>query len=86
MNSVHFSDWLIHSLQKDLFKDPIQQEIADKIIKSMIENSTNIKKSHHEKKRMKLILQSKHLKFHGTTACVKFIQLKICILEAFRQI
>ena len=50
MNSVHFSDWLIHSLQKDLFKDPIQQEIADKIIKEMIENSTNIKKSHHKKK------------------------------------
>ncbi|MEK9616330.1 MAG: hypothetical protein VW543_08365, partial [Deltaproteobacteria bacterium] len=50
MNSVHFSDWLIHSLQKDLFKDPIQQEIADKIIKAMIENSTNIKTSHHEKK------------------------------------
>jgi hypothetical protein len=43
MNSVHFSDWLIHSLQKDLFKDPIQQEIADKIIKAIIENSTNIK-------------------------------------------
>ena len=50
MNSVHFSDWLIHSLQKDLFKDPIQQEIADKIIKSVIENLTNIKTSHHEKK------------------------------------
>ncbi len=50
MNSVHFSDWLIHSLQQDLFKDPIQQEIADKIIKAMIENLTNIKTSHHEKK------------------------------------
>ena len=50
MNSVHFSDWLIHSLQKDLFKDPIQQEIADKIIKSVIENLTNIKTSHHKKK------------------------------------
>ncbi|MGA0887115.1 MAG: hypothetical protein ACO3S0_04235 [bacterium] len=50
MNSMHFSDWLIHSLQKDLFKDPIQQEIADKIKKSIIENSTNIKKLHHDKK------------------------------------
>ncbi|MFZ8921126.1 MAG: hypothetical protein ACO20P_16905, partial [bacterium] len=50
MNSMHFSDWLIHSLQKDLFKDPIQQEIADKIKKAIIENSTNIKKLHHDKK------------------------------------
>jgi len=47
---MHLSDWLIHSLQKDLFKDPIQQEIADKIKKSIIENSTNIKKLHHDKK------------------------------------
>ena len=50
MHSVHFSDWLILSLQKDLFKDPIQQEIADKIIKAIIENSTNIKKLHHDRK------------------------------------
>ena len=49
MNSINFSNWLIHSLQKDLFKDPIQQEIADKIKKAIIENSTNIKKLHHDK-------------------------------------
>ena len=49
MNSIHFPDWLIHSIQKDLFKDPIMQEIADKIKNAIIENLTNIKKLHHEK-------------------------------------
>ena len=39
---MHFSDWLINSLQEGLFKDPIQQEIADKIKKAIIENSSNI--------------------------------------------
>ena len=49
MNSIHFSDWLIHSLQKDLFKDPAMQEIADKIKRAIIENSTKIKNLHHDK-------------------------------------
>ena len=35
---------------------------------------------------MKLITQNKDLKLNGTTACVKFFQLKICILEVFQQI
>ena len=47
---MHFSDWLIHSLQKDLFKDQIQQEIADKIKRVIIENSKIIEKLHHDKK------------------------------------
>ena len=50
MSSIHFSDWLIHSLQKDLFKDPIQQVIADKIKKAIIENSTKVKNLHHDKR------------------------------------
>lgn len=50
MNLIHFSDWLIHSLQKDLFKDPIQQKIADKIKRAIIENSEIIEKLNHDKK------------------------------------
>ncbi|MAA69608.1 MAG: hypothetical protein CL915_12830 [Deltaproteobacteria bacterium] len=50
MNSIHFSDWLINSLQKVIFKDSVQQNLANKIKTSIIENSTKSKKLPNDKK------------------------------------
>ena len=45
MHLAYFSDWIINSIQKDWFKDPIQQEMAGKIKTEIIEKSTQFKKS-----------------------------------------
>ena len=49
MYSVHFSDWLINSIQKNRFKDPIQQQMADTIKIEIIENLTHLKRSYNDK-------------------------------------
>ena len=49
MYSTYFSDWLINSIQKNRFRDPIQQKIADKIKTEIIENSTHFKKLSNDK-------------------------------------
>ena len=85
MYSAYFSDWLINSIQKKRFEDPILQQMADTIKTKIIENLTHLKKFIMIKIIMKLISQNKHLKLYGTTACKKFIQLKISILEVFQQ-
>ena len=45
MHLAYFSDWLINSIQKDWFKDPIQQEMAEKIKIEIIEKSKQLNKS-----------------------------------------
>ena len=37
MHLAYFSDWIINSIQKDWFKDPIQKEMAGKIKTEIIE-------------------------------------------------
>ena len=50
MNSIYFSNWLLDSLEKDLFKDLNQQNIAEKIRREIIERSTSLKKHIIDKK------------------------------------
>ena len=45
MHLAYFSDWIINSIQKDWFKDPIQKEMAGKIKTEIIEKSAQFKKS-----------------------------------------
>ena len=47
MHLACFSDWIINSVQKDWFKDPIQQKMAKKIKTEIIEKSARLPQNHH---------------------------------------
>ena len=50
MNLIHFSNWLLDSLEKNIFKDLVQQKIAEKIRIEIIKNSTNLQNPLIDKK------------------------------------
>ena len=49
MHSTYFSEWLINSIQKNRFQDPIHQRMADKIKTEIIRKFTHLKEFNNDK-------------------------------------